>query len=206
MSIARWTEKNPKVRKDLNILRAVPVLLIKVLTDLENLRDAFFYRHLGPHGPKEVLPLHPELLHRTQTAFILFILSILLQTTKKRTPVKPMARSLARRNNRKSNPSSGLEALHVYSICRESVPSVSQDRLILPRLRSVDRKLQMSDNCIVRGLLAFCCLKSPSVGQDRLILPCLRSGDRKLQIGGTTASSLARWKKNLTNRFMQGII
>ena len=46
--------KNPKVRKDLNILRAVPVLLIKVLTDLKKLRAAFIYRHLGPHGPKEV--------------------------------------------------------------------------------------------------------------------------------------------------------
>ena len=49
--------------------------------------------------------------------------------------------------------------LHVYSICRESVPSVGQECLLLPRLRSGDRKRQMSDNCIVRGLLAFCCLK-----------------------------------------------
>ena len=66
-------------------LRAVSVPLIKVLTDLENLRVAFIYRHLGPHGPKEVPPLHPEPLHRTQTAlilFILFILFILLQTTR----------------------------------------------------------------------------------------------------------------------------
>ena len=38
---------------------------IKVLTDLENRRDAFFYRHLGPHGPKEGMPLQPEPLHRT---------------------------------------------------------------------------------------------------------------------------------------------
>ena len=53
-SIARWTAKNAKVRKDLNILRAVPMLLIKVLADLKDLRAAFFYRHLGPHGPKEV--------------------------------------------------------------------------------------------------------------------------------------------------------
>ena len=36
---------------------------------------------------------------------------------------------------------------------------VGQDRLILTCLRSGDRKLQMSDNCIVRGLLAFCYLK-----------------------------------------------
>ena len=60
MSIARWTEKNPKVRKDLNILRAVPVLLIKVLTDLDKRRDAFFYRHLGPYGPKEDPTPPPE--------------------------------------------------------------------------------------------------------------------------------------------------
>ena len=37
MSIARRAEKSPKVRKALNILRAVPVPLIKVLTDLETL-------------------------------------------------------------------------------------------------------------------------------------------------------------------------
>ena len=60
MSIARRAEKNAKVRKDLNILRAVPVPLIKDLTDLEKLRDAFFYRHEGPKGPKEGLPLQPE--------------------------------------------------------------------------------------------------------------------------------------------------
>ena len=41
-------------------LSAVSVPLIKVLTDLEKRRDAFFYRHLGPHGPKEGMPLHPE--------------------------------------------------------------------------------------------------------------------------------------------------
>ena len=127
--------KNPKVRKDLNI-PPCGSRAIKVLTDLKKLRAAFFYRHLGPHGPKEVLPLHPEPLRRTQTAlilFILFILKILLQTTEKRaTGIKPMARSLARRNSRKGKPTSGLEDLHVYSICRESVPSVGQDRPILP--------------------------------------------------------------------------
>ena len=53
MSIARRTEKKAKVREDLNILRAVSVLLIKDLTDLEKLRVAFFYRHLGPSGPEE---------------------------------------------------------------------------------------------------------------------------------------------------------
>ena len=60
MSIARRPEKNPKVRKALNILRAVSVLLIKVLTDLEKLRAAFFYRHIGPSGPEEAPPPQPE--------------------------------------------------------------------------------------------------------------------------------------------------
>ena len=94
------------------------------------------------------MPLPPEPLRLTQTALILsilFILSILLQTTEKRATIKPMCVSHVRRNSRKGNPSSGLEDLHVYSICRESVPSVGQDRLILTRLRSGDRKLQMSE-------------------------------------------------------------
>ena len=123
-------------------LRAVSILLIKVLMDLEKRRDAFFYRHLGPSGPKTGMPLHPEPLRRTQTALILEILEILLQTTEKNAPPSNRWRvSLARRNSRKAS-SSGLEALHVYRICRESVPAVGQDRLILPRLRSGDRKLQ----------------------------------------------------------------
>ena len=106
--------QSTKVRKDLNVysndgpritlrsvrtlifLRAVSVLLIKVLTDLKNLRTALFYRHLGPHGPKEEMPLPPEPLRRTQTALILLILqilSILLQTTERRaTTIKPEAR------------------------------------------------------------------------------------------------------------------
>ena len=106
--------KNAKVRKDLHVysndgprrmrrsvrtlifLRAVSLLLIKVLKDLKKRRDAFFYRHLGPHGPKEGPPLHPEPLRRIQTALILsilFILKILLQTTEKRaTTIKPEAR------------------------------------------------------------------------------------------------------------------
>ena len=33
---------------------------IKVLKDLEKRRDALFYRHLGPHGPKEVPALPSE--------------------------------------------------------------------------------------------------------------------------------------------------
>ena len=154
-----------KVRKDLHVyspperrmrrsvrtlifLRAVSVLLIKVLADLKKRRDALFYRHLGPHGPKEGMPLPPEPLRLTQTAlilFILFILSILLQTTEKRATIKPMCVSHVLRNIRKGNPSSGLEALHVYSICRESVLSVGQDRLLLTCLRSGDSKLQMSE-------------------------------------------------------------
>ena len=73
-------------------LRAVPFLLIKVLMDLENLRVAFFYRHLGPSGPKTGMPLPPEPLRRTQTALILKILEILLQTTEKRATIKPAAR------------------------------------------------------------------------------------------------------------------
>ena len=72
--------------RTLIFLRAVSVLLIKVLTNLKNLRSAFFYRHLGPSGPKEGMPLPPEPLRRTQTALILsilLILFILLQTTGK---------------------------------------------------------------------------------------------------------------------------
>ena len=112
MSIARWTEKNPKVRKDLNIPRAVPVLLIKVLTDLENLRTALFYRHLGPSGPKEGMPLPPELLRRAQTALILFILiilQILLQTTEKTRHHQTDGTSrLFGTTSEKANPPSGL--------------------------------------------------------------------------------------------------
>ena len=53
-----------------------------------------------------------------------------------------MARLADSAQQPKSNPASGLGALHVYSICRESVPAVGQDRLILTCLRSGDRKLQ----------------------------------------------------------------
>ena len=63
--------------RTLIFLRAVPLLLIKVLTDLEKLRAAFFYRHSGPNGPKEGMPLHSELLRCAQTALILHIQSIL---------------------------------------------------------------------------------------------------------------------------------
>ena len=88
-------------------LRAVSVLLIKVLMDLENLRAAFFYRHEGPSGPKEVLPLPPEPLRLAQTALILQILQILdilLQTTKKRATAKPMARFACSAQHPKSKP------------------------------------------------------------------------------------------------------
>ena len=50
---------------------------IKVLKDLENRRAAFFYRHVGPNGPKEGPPPPPEPLRLTQTALILEILFIL---------------------------------------------------------------------------------------------------------------------------------
>jgi len=54
MSIAPRDMKSPKVRKDLNLFFASSVpLVIKVLTDLENEPDTFFYRHIGPKGPKE---------------------------------------------------------------------------------------------------------------------------------------------------------
>ena len=46
--------KTPKVREDLNLCFASgATLVIKVLTDLENESDTFFYRHVGPEGPKE---------------------------------------------------------------------------------------------------------------------------------------------------------
>ena len=50
--------------RTLIFLRAVSVPLIKVLTDLENRRAAFFYRHLGPSGPKEDPLLQPEPLSK----------------------------------------------------------------------------------------------------------------------------------------------
>ena len=40
---------------------------IKVLTDLKKRRNKALYRHLGPNGPKEVLPLHPEPLSKRAT-------------------------------------------------------------------------------------------------------------------------------------------
>ena len=110
--------------RTLIFLRAVPLLLIKVLMDLENLRDAFFYRHLGPHGPKEGNAFASRTAfqmrcHRKETfaatrALILEILEILLQTTEKRATAKPMCVSIVLSNSRK-DPSSGLEDLHVYS-------------------------------------------------------------------------------------------
>ena len=46
--------KRPKVRKDLNLFFPSDApLIIKVLTDLENEPHTFFYRHVGPEGPKE---------------------------------------------------------------------------------------------------------------------------------------------------------
>ena len=54
MSIAPRNMKSPKVRKDLNLSFASGApLVIKVLADLENRHNMFFYRHVGPKGPKE---------------------------------------------------------------------------------------------------------------------------------------------------------
>ena len=50
--------------RTLIFLHAVSMPLIKVLTDLEKLRDAFFYRHSGPHEPKEDPLLQPEPLSK----------------------------------------------------------------------------------------------------------------------------------------------
>ena len=52
MSIARRTEKNAKVRKDLNNIPACGARAIN------------FYRHSGPKGPEEGMPLHPEPLSK----------------------------------------------------------------------------------------------------------------------------------------------
>ena len=56
MSIApNGHKKIPKVRKDLNLFFASGApLVIKVLADLENRLHTFFYRHIGPEGPKEM--------------------------------------------------------------------------------------------------------------------------------------------------------
>lgn len=55
MSIARQTTKNAKVREDLNASYSRHISRsIKVLMDLERERNTFFYRHVGPNGPKEV--------------------------------------------------------------------------------------------------------------------------------------------------------
>ncbi len=41
-----------------------PSIDIKVLTDLKKRRNKALYRHLGPNGPKEDPPLHPEPLFK----------------------------------------------------------------------------------------------------------------------------------------------
>ena len=54
MSIDAQPSQGEKVRKDLNLFFASGApLVIKVLTDLENRHNTFFYRHIGPEGPKE---------------------------------------------------------------------------------------------------------------------------------------------------------
>ena len=111
--------------RTLIFLRAVSLPLIKVLADLKKRRDAFFYRHLGPSGPKEVPalpsepphpngshPVHPDNPGNPDSD----------NTKKRATGIKPMRVSLVRRNIRKGNPSSGLEALHVYSTMAREEP------------------------------------------------------------------------------------
>ena len=53
------------------------------------MRDAFFYRHLGPNGPKEGPPLHPE------------------PPSKRTAIVKPAARFAGSAQHPKSKPPSG---------------------------------------------------------------------------------------------------
>ena len=56
MSIDVRLSNDAKVRKDLNLFFASGApLIIKVLTDLENRVHTFFYRHVGPEGPKETM-------------------------------------------------------------------------------------------------------------------------------------------------------
>ena len=61
------------------------------------MRDAFFYRHLGPHGPKEVPPLHPE------------------PFSKRAAIVKPAAHFACAAQIRKANLLQVRKDLHVYS-------------------------------------------------------------------------------------------
>ena len=113
--------------RTLIFLRAVPVLLIKVLADLETLRAAFFYRHLGPHGPKEDPLLQPEPLRRAQIALILailIILAILLQTTGKETRYRKTdgASRWPGATSEKAIPLKVLKDLHVYSTLGRKEP------------------------------------------------------------------------------------
>ena len=81
MSIARRTEKDAKVRKDLNNIPACGARAIN------------FYRHSGPSGPEEDPAAASRVLRRAQTAlilFILFILFILLQTRERLRASRPL--------------------------------------------------------------------------------------------------------------------
>ena len=60
------------------------------------MRDALFYRHEGPDGPKEVSPLHPEPL------------------SKRAATIKPAARFAGSAQHPKSKPQVRKD-LHVYS-------------------------------------------------------------------------------------------
>ena len=62
-------KKSPKVREDLNLCFASgAAFVIKVLTDLENRHDTFFYRHVGPEGPKEMMREKEWFVHRPSLA------------------------------------------------------------------------------------------------------------------------------------------
>ncbi len=86
-----------KVLTDLEKLRDAFSIDIKVLTDLKKRRNKALYRHEGPNRPKEVPPLHPEPL------------------SKRTTTGKPAAHFAGAAQHLKRHPSSGLEDLHVYS-------------------------------------------------------------------------------------------
>ena len=90
--------------RTLIFLRAVPVLLIKVLADLKKRRAALFYRHLGPHGPKEgnafasrAAAPHPNHSHPENPENPGNPDS---DNKKRATGIKPMARLLSIRNAR----------------------------------------------------------------------------------------------------------
>ena len=110
--------------RTLIFLRAVSVPLIKVLADLKKRRDAFFYRHLGPHGPKEVpaLPSEPPHPNGSHPVHPDNPGNPASDNRKTRHRHQTDARFACLSNIRKGNPSSGLEDLHVYSTMAREEP------------------------------------------------------------------------------------